>query len=288
MIVRPTEMTKELLKQRREINGMRKGVSTGFQDVDRLILLNKTYLLLCTGFGGTGKSEFLDAIALNTAIADGWKWAFFSPENYPLEAHLRKHVERYAGKGFWELKPQEITEAVEYLEQYFTWLSPPDEKQSPQALMDLIAEAQAKFGCDAYILDPWNELDHSAGSHLRDDQYICAELTKIRKFNRKHDLLGCIVIHPKSLARDKDGNYPVPTLSDCHGGIMWRNKCDIGLCVHRHDMSRDSAMLYVQKVKFKSMGHVGCIELDYHRNSGRFKTQNETEFLIPSEIPAPF
>jgi twinkle protein len=288
MLVKPTDMTKELLKQRKSCQTLRKGISTGFPELDELILLNKTYLLLCTGNGGSGKSEYLDAIALNTAISEGWKWVFFSPENFPMEAHLRKHVERYAGKGLWEMLPKEIEDACEYLEQYMTWINPPDEQQSPEALTDWVGEAQAKNGCDAYVFDPWNELDHSAGSNLRDDQYISVALTKIRKFNRKNNLLGCIVIHPKGLQRDRDGNYPVPTLSDCHGGIMWRNKCDYGICLNRADMSKDKVTLYIQKIKFKTQGHVGAVDLEYHKASGRFKTANQTEFLLPLQVESPF
>lgn len=287
MLVKPHDLSKDLIRIKRE-NNTRKGVSTGFNCLEGMISLDKTYLLLCTGNGGMGKSEFLDAVALNTALSDGWKWAFFSPENFPVANHVIKHIERYLGKPFWQINQEEINKATVEMSEFFTWLQPPDEEQSIESLLNLLLQIKEKDGLDAYILDPWNEIDHSKWSHLRDDQYLSMILTTIRKFNRKHNLLGCIVIHPKGLTRDKNGDYPVPTLSDCHGGIMWRNKADYGLCLHRHDMSKNELTLYVQKIKFKHQGNIGAVELDYDKPSGRFKGRNDLEFTLPHKTEAAF
>lgn len=288
MIIKPNDLTKEVLKLKKEMTSSKKGVSTGFECLDEMLLLNKTYLLLCTGNGGMGKSEFLDAIALNTALSEGWKWAFFSPENFPISEHVKKHTERFIGKGLWQMSPSDVERGVGAINDYFTWLDPPEDKLTVAALLESIQEIKDRDGLDAYILDPWNEIDHSQYSHMRDDQYLSMILTTIRRFNKKNNLLGCIVIHPKGLTRDKDGNYPVPTLSDCHGGIMWRNKADYGLCLHRHDMSKDKATLYIQKIKFKTHGCIGTMDFDYDKYSGRFKSTESLEYIIPSEIASPF
>ncbi len=288
MIVKPSDKIKEILGNRKEICSATKGISTGFECLDELLLLQKTYLLLCTGNGGMGKSEIIDAIALNTALSDGWKWTFYSPENFPISLHMQKHLERYLGKGFWQMTPKEIQEGIATLDRFFTWLEPPEDKYTVEYLLSKVLQSKEQFGCDAYVLDPWNEIDHSNYAALRDDQYLSQILTKIRKFNRKHDLLGCIVIHPKGLMRNKDGDFPVPTLTDCHGGIMWRNKADFGLCCHRHDMSKNEMTVYVQKVKFKHQGHVGHLDLDYQKASGRFKGKSDKAYLLPTDAEAPF
>jgi len=288
MNIKPIDLAKEVLKLKKIMTSAKKGTSTGFRVLDEMLLLNKTYLLLCTGNGGMGKSEFLDAVALNTALANEWKWAFFSPENFPIAEHVKKHIERYVGKGLWQITIEEVEQAIEAINSYFTWLDPPEDKLSIEDLLSEIEKIKYEQGLDAYILDPWNEIDHSKYAHLRDDQYLSLILTKIRRFNKKHDLLGCIVIHPKGLLRDKDGNYPVPTLSDCHGGIMWRNKADYGLCLHRHDMSKDRTTLYIQKIKFKSQGCIGAVEFDYDKASGRFKSMYDNSFEIPKRSDLPF
>ena len=289
MIIKATHERLELFKLKAETKGSRRGFSTGFLDVDNFMLLAKTYLLICTGTGGSGKSELLDAIALNTSIIHNWKWAFYSPENYPISEHLKKYVERLLGKGLWQITKSEIDEALIVLDNNFSWLNPPDNKYDVNSLLEYFLQIKMDTGLDAYIIDPWNEVDHSSQGGARDDQYIGTTLTKIRKFNRKHDLLGCIVIHPKGMMKDhKTGKYPVPRLEDCHGGAMWKNKADYGLCCHRHDMTKDIATIYFQKIKFKHQGQVGVIDLNYEKSSGRFKGIDDDEFLLPDDVPAPF
>lgn len=290
MIIDPGELYKRLLKLKKETSGPKSGVSVGFLDLNEFVLLSKKYLMLVTGMGGMGKSEFVDAIALNTAIEYDWKWCFYSPENFPTEEHVKKFIERYLGKGLWETTPKEIEGALEFLTKYFTWIDSAEDDDPPSVnnLLEVFKKIKNDKGLDAFVIDPWNEVDHSAQAHQRDDQYIGDTLTKIRRFNRRQDLLGTIVIHPKGLSRDKEGNFPVPSLSDCHGGVMWRNKADYGLCFHRHDMKKDELTVYIQKIKFKWMGKVGCLDMIYDKRSGRFKGVNEPEFLLPDQIVPPF
>ena len=161
-------------------------------------------------------------------------------------------------------------------------MNPDDEKFS---LHSILEEAQIRiesgFRVDALVIDPWNELDHSGQAGLRDDQYISKCLTQLRRFHRKYDILTCVIIHPTKMQKE-NGKYPVPNLYDCNGGAMWRNKADFGVCVHRHDLTEQSACIYVQKVKFKTMGKVGETKLDYDFKSGRFKDQMNPSFTLPS------
>lgn len=290
MIVDPGALYDKLVKLKKETSGPKSGVPTGFPDLDDFILLSRRYLLLVTGMGGMGKSEGVDAIALNTAITHGWKWCFYSPENFPTEEHIKKYAERYIGKGLWQISNSELEKATDFISKHFIWIDSGEDEDPPSVdrLLETFKEVKGRFGLDGYVADPWNEIDHSAQGTKRDDQYIGDTLTKMRRFNRIQNVLGTIVIHPKGLSRDKDGNFPVPSLSDCHGGIMWRNKGDIALCFHRHDMKIDEVTVYIQKVKFKWMGKVGCVDLDYCKNSGRFKGKDEREYLLPNDVEAPF
>jgi hypothetical protein len=68
---------------------------------------------------------------------------------------------------------------------------------------------------------------------------------------------------------------------------MWRNKCDYGVIVHRPDMSKNQAMVSVQKLKFKYMGrYMSPVLMDYDREvSGRFKALGDEAFLLPEISP---
>jgi len=289
MIIEPNDLLGKLMDIKRS-GSIRKGVSTGFVSIDEHMLLSKQYLMIVTGVPSSGKSEVLDAMAVNTAILHSWNWLYFSPENFPLEAHLQKFVEKKTGKPLTSTPDREINEAVAWVNNHFAWVNPEETKY---ALPDILDEVETRittgYKVDAIVIDPWNELNHAAQGG-RDDVYIGQCLTTLRKFHRKYDLLTAIVIHPHSISKDKNGNYPVPTLNDCNGGAMWRAKADYGLCVHRPDYSKHEADVIMQKIKFKTMGRPGKVTLDYDFKSGRFKDQMNPEFTIPEsdEIEAPF
>jgi twinkle protein len=285
MIIEANELLTKLMEIRKA-NSTRKGVSTGFFSLDEYLYLSKQYLMVLTGMPSCGKSEVLDAIAVNTSLLHGWKWLYFSPENFPLEEHLKKLVEKKTGKNIHSMKEREIQDASEWVNDHFAWVHPDDDHYSLDAILSEVAiRIETGYQVDAIVIDPWNELDHSAQAGMRDDQYISKCLSVIRRFHRKYNLLTCIVIHPTKMQKDNTGHYPIPNLYDCNGGAMWRNKADFGLCVHRQDFNKHEAAVIIQKIKFKTMGKIGVVNLDYDLRSGRFKDQMNPDFTLPEVLP---
>lgn len=288
MIVEAKDLYSKLIDIKR-MPAIRKGVSTGYQSLDELMLLSKQYLMVLTGMPSCGKSEVLDGIALNTSLLHNWQWCYFSPENFPLEEHLKKIVEKYTGRNLHSLSEAEIQNATLWIQEHFTWIHPEDDRYSLAAILEEVeVRIQSGHQVDAVVIDPWNELDHSSQVGMRDDQYISKCLSIIRRFHRKYNLLTCVVIHPTKMQKDSTGNYPIPNLYDCNGGAMWRNKADFGLCVHRSNFDKHEASVIVQKVKFKTMGRIGKVDLDYDFKSGRFKDQLAPCFDLPEVCEAPF
>lgn len=286
-VVHPSSLLEPLLKAKRT-GKARKGVSTGFDSVDELMLLNKQYLMLITGFPNYGKSEFLDALAVNTAELHQWNWLYFSTENDNYTTHLRKLVSKKIGKSLIAATEQEIIESVTWAEQFFSWVDPGDKFYS---LDDVIALASKRIDAggqiDVLVIDPWNELNH-IGQTKRDDQYISDCMMKLGRFYKKYNVLSIIVIHPRSVEKLKDGSYPIPHLRDCAGGAMWWNKAAYGICVHRKDFNVHGAHIYIQKVKDSTIGCQGATFLDYHVPSGRFKDVHVREYTLPVAEEAPF
>lgn len=285
MIVEANNLLDKLMDIRKTAS-VRKGVTTGFSSLDEFIYLSKQYLMVLTGMPSCGKSEVLDAMAVNTAVLHDWKWLYFSPENFPLEEHLKKIVEKKIGKNLHSATVGEIAAAVSWVHDHFSWVHPEDNCYSLDAILSEVAiRIETGFHIDAIVIDPWNELDHTAQAGLRDDQYISKCLSTIRKFHRKYDLLTCVIIHPTKMQKDPSGKYPIPSLYDCNGGAMWRNKADFGVCVHRSDFNKQEAAVIIQKIKFKTMGKVGRVDLDYDLGSGRFKDQGSIQFNLPEGLP---
>jgi len=290
MAIIEVDNLRDKVKAIKRNNATRKGVSTGFHSLDELMLLSKQYLMVVTGMPSCGKSEVIDAIAVNTAILHDWSWVYFTPENSPLEEHLRKIVEKKVGKNLNSIPDAAIDEAMDWARDHFAWINPDEDAFSITSILESVQERIVTgHPVDAIVIDPWNELDHSSQAGQRDDQYISKSLTQIRRFHRKYDILTCVIIHPTKMVKENN-KYPVPNLYDCNGGAMWRNKADFGLCVHRSDLSKHAASIYVQKIKSKTMGKIGETELDYDFKSGRFKDQMNPEFTIPEseEVEAPF
>lgn len=285
-IVQPEELLPALLKQRQS-GKTRKGLSTGFQSVDEFMLLNKKYLMLVTGYPSYGKSEFMDALALNTAIMHNWNWLYFSPESDDFSTNLRKLVCKKIGKPLIHASEREIADATRWANERFAWIDAGDAMYS---LDDVLNETRSRIECgyqvDVMVIDPWNELDHSKQAK-RDDQYISDMLLKLRKFHRKYDVLSVIVVHPHAVEKDKNGVYPIPHLRTCAGGALWWNKADYGICIHRKDFNIHGAHVFIQKVKDTTIGYQGQTFLDYEVPSGRFKDQHAISFDLPEPPDAP-
>jgi twinkle protein len=63
---------------------------------------------------------------------------------------------------------------------------------------------------------------------------------------------------------------PVPTLYDISGSANWANKADLGLVVYRDLDNGNIVELYLRKVRFKEIGQVGVVELQWDRVTGRY------------------
>jgi len=267
----------------------RRGVSTGFESVDEYLMLSKKCLTLITGFPGRGKSEFVDALAVNTALMHDWKWLFYSTENDDFSVHLVKIITKKIGKALFYCTEEEIRDAIAWANNYFSWM---DSGEVFYSLDDVLEQTAIRIESgeqvDVLVIDPWNELNH-AKQGGRDDVYVSDCTAKINRHAKKYDYLPLIVIHPRGIEKNKDGNYPIPHLRDCNGGAMWWSKARVGICVHRKDLKIQGAHIYIQKVKDKMLGYPGDTFLDYDFGGGRFKDQSSQAFDLPPEkIDVPF
>jgi twinkle protein len=93
--------------------GLVRGKSTGWKTVDELLRLKPGTLNILTGIPSSGKSEWLDAMMLNTIRKHDWTWAIFSPENHPPAYHFGKLAEKWLGQPMfdrWNQPPITATE----------------------------------------------------------------------------------------------------------------------------------------------------------------------------------
>lgn len=260
---------------RRYDGEVERGLPTGWDCMDKYYTVLPGEWTLVTGIPGHGKSEWLDALAMNLAKNHGWRFGVFSPENHPPEYHAVKMMEKYAGMPF-DKGPNErmstvqVDDAMAFIESHFTQMLPED--PTLDALLDQAAQLVTRKGIKGLILDPWNEIEHQTSSGQTETQYISGALTKIRRFCWTHGVHAWIVAHPAKLYKDKDtGKYPVPTPYDVSGSAHWRNKADNCIAVFRDIEDRTKPVeIHIQKIRKKFIGSPGMAELRYDFLSGRY------------------
>lgn len=250
--------------------GERPGLSTGWKNLDEFYTVRPGELTVITGIPNSGKSNWLDALLINLTREHAWRFAVFSPENQPLANHTARLIEKIARQPFRpgptermsRERMREIRDCVDY---HFAFILPDDEDEWT---LDYILKTSLvlvrRRGINAVVIDPWNELEHQRPPQMNETEYTGLCLKKIRQFSRKHRVHFFVVAHPQKLYRDKDGNYPIPTLYDISGSAHWRNKADNGICVWRDFKNpKDPVAIHIQKIRFREVGKIGKCSFRY-------------------------
>jgi twinkle protein len=209
-----------------------------------------------------------------------WRFAVCSPENVPVELHVGKLVEKFTGKpllpGAHErVPPVQLADAVAWLEPRVFFLLP----NEGWTVSDVLQRATAlvrQQGIQGLVIDPWNEFEHVRTGGLSETEYVSTTMSEIRRWARLHSAHVWVVAHPQKLYRKDDGSYPVPTPYDISGSAHFRNKADCCLTVWRDEAAEaTTTSIYVQKIRFRWIGGIGKIELEWDRVTGRYRDATE-------------
>ena len=264
-------------------HGMPRGASTGWPSLDEYYTVLPGQLCIVTGWPGSGKSEWVDALCVNLWKQD-WAFAVFSPENQPYEFHVAKLAEKITGKPFGagpnqRIDPTELQAATLLIEDGWRWIVPGKDAEahgsgiSLEGILDSAAQAVSSKNSRQWgiVLDPWNEIDHMRPRDLSETEYISQSLTTIRRWARNWHVAVWLIAHPQKLRRDDNGKLPIPRPDSISGSQHWWNKADVAITVWRElaDHSQ-SVEIHVQKVRFKHTGKPGLCTLRYDRVTGRY------------------
>jgi twinkle protein len=276
VVVSPLSLRGAIEKMWRD--GLPPGDRSGWPSMDRYYSVPTGLVTIVTGWPGSGKSEWLDALLVHLGH-QGWKIAIFSPENQPLELHAAKHMEKVSGKPFGHGPTErigfdEIPEFLDELAGWFHFIHAPSVETSltVRSVIEAATPWLEKQGPKrGLVIDPWNELEHSRPSNLSETEYISKTLSFVRNWARANQIHVWIVAHPQKMRRE-DGKLPVAKLDMISGSQHWWNKADFGISIWRDQDDPDNQIIdvHVLKVRFKHTGRVGVIQLRYDRVSGRY------------------
>jgi len=97
-IVNPSSLTDIVLHEYSQ--GVQGGEKTGWANRDEYYTVRPGELTIVTGVPGSGKSNFVDALAVNLIKSHMWRFGFFSPENWPLQRHAQTLIEKFLAQVF--------------------------------------------------------------------------------------------------------------------------------------------------------------------------------------------
>jgi len=250
-------------------DGEKPGLTSGWLGFDEVMTFQKMQLNVITGIPGHGKSEWVDALAFNFAKEHKWRTIYFSPENYPVEQHKAKLIEKIANEPFFgnpRMIEEKVKSAHRAVRRQFEFIDP-DLLESPtlDKIFEIVLSVHEETPFDVLVLDPWNEIESTKRRDETEHDFIGRALVALKRFARKYNFLIIVVAHPKKMDRQKDGGTWIPHPYDISGSAHWFNKADNCLTVFREE---NSVVVKIWKVKFKQYGGPGAVRFKWLAGRG--------------------
>ena len=257
--------------------GFKPGFQVGLANFDSIFSTYTGQFITVTGIPSSGKSDFVDQMAVGYNVNYGWKTAFASPENKPTFLHAHKLIRK-----FWDGMPSKEdlggdkwNQITSHVNDNFFFLE--NERYDLDAVLEKGAELVKRKGIKCLVLDPFNKVKMKTKREMSIPDYTMEYLQKIEIFAKKFDVLVIVVAHPTKMYKGTDGKIEEPTMYNIKGGGEWYDASYHGLLVHRN-YEEKTVKVKVLKVKFQNLGQNGeeaHFKWDY--DSGLYKPHEPIE-----------
>lgn len=212
-----------------------------------------------TGLPGHGKSSFVNEVCCRMADKHGWNTVFASFEQSPQVDHRRALRSFKMQKREVTMSPDERKEADAWIDRHFAFIVPDeDDDTTLDWVLHRVAAAIIRYDASIVVIDPWNEMDHTRGPDMTLTEYVGFAIKQFKKLARKYQVHLIVVAHPAKMLRNKEGKFPTPGLYDISDSAHWANKPDIGIVVHREDLTNSETTIRVVKSRYhQAIGRPG-------------------------------
>ena len=260
-------------------DGMQKGYTIGDENIDRLISFETKRLCIVTGVPSSGKSAYLNYLAVKLNLRYDWRFAFFSPESMPITVHMGSLAELFVGKKFSadHTTYAEYEQVKKHLQKNFFFINP-EEDFTLDSILDKARILVRRKGIKALVIDPYNRVENNIERGITETQAVSKFLDKLTNFAQRNDVLVILMAHPAKMPKNKDGIEEIPTLYDISGSANFFNKADFGIVVHR-DRIENVVKILVKKVKFRHLGENGEAEYKFNVINGRYVPYNGESYI---------
>jgi twinkle protein len=246
-----------------------------------------------TGFNNEGKSQFLIFLCVLKALKEDWKFAFFTPENYPPDEFFDDLIHTITGKTTDKndkdfcMTEQEYLHAFDRIKNNFFFVYP-EKDGIPDFTIEKIESVfeylHWEKGVKAVIVDPYIKIRHEMMAGEQEHLYASRFMMDRINFTRKNNLSYHLVMHQTTPRKEKDGNYPSPNIYNIKGGGTFGDSCDNVISVWRPnrgvDPSDTTVMIKSDKIKKqKLVGIPSEILIDFDRKTNRYISKDGFDFL---------
>jgi twinkle protein len=255
---------------------------------------------LWTGYNNEGKSQFLIFLCVLKAINEGWKFAFFSPENYPPDEFFDDIIHTILGKSTdrfyknFDVSEQEYLKAFDMVKDSFYFVYP-EKNGIPDFTIDqiesvfeyLVWEKDVK----AVVVDPYIKIRHEMTPGEPEHLYASRFMMDRINFTRKNNVSYHLVMHQTTPRKEKDGNYPPPSLYQIKGGGTFADSTDNSISVWRPNRATDpnDTTVIIKTDKIKKQKLVGIpfeIEIDFNRKKNRYMGKDGFDYFENAKAQA--
>lgn len=243
------------------------------------ISIRKGDFSVWSGIPSHGKTTLTNFVAFELAKS-GWNIAHASFEQTPQTEHRYNLRTLALGYGADHAAFDELDHVDKWIDEKYTFLIPDqdsDEDATLGWLMDKMVAAVTRNAVDMFIIDPWNEMEHSFDKrNMSQTDYTGFAIKELKRFAKKHLVHVAVVAHPTKMPRKSKTHDGVPSLYDIADSAHWANKADLGVIVHRDEDG--STLVKVQKSRYHhQIGKPGNYNLTYDDGTKVFSKKIKTE-----------
>lgn len=252
-------------------NGMPRGLSTGWRNVDDLVTIQQGLVYVVTGIPSSGKSAWLNNLLVNVAKRYDWHVCFASFEQMPIEMHIARLASIYVGKPFRmgpteRMSEAEAIQAHMWVNERFSFLSQHSVAPTVPSLLERFRASVMRNGTRAVVMDPFTHIEfEDTDSMGPSTANINSMLGDVKLFAEATDCAVFVVAHP-SKPGIINGQKFIPNGYSISGSAHWYNRADFGITIHRpEDLPPE---VHVWKSRWDHLGKQGHTSLLYDVPTG--------------------
>lgn len=240
------------------LHGKEKGTTTYIPGLDNAWTWRRGEFNIWTGYANEGKSLFLRYISLIKALKEGWKFAFYAPEDYPAKEFFDDIIHTAAGYSTDIENPNFIGENL-YDEMYnrikelifFVYIRPPHNDLI--TILKQFRKLIRRKEVTACIIDPLIKVARPSEFMMADDKYAGYVTTICTDFARQYNISLHLVMHQLTPTIQENQMYPSPSMYRIKGGGTWADGSDninsIWRPTYARDKLDDEVIFTSQKIK---------------------------------------